>query len=1531
MAFPTQVCNTISVRLDETNYPTWVFHMQHHLRGHGLLKFVDGSHPCPSQFLVEDDGSLTNNSAAREKWMEQDSALISMLINTLSPEALTLVTGCSSSMEVWLILKQRYATVSEAHVMQLKSTLQNIQKGSDSIEKYLLKFKTVRDQLAVLGVKMSDQDVKVLILAGLPSEYGHTRQIIRGKNNIDLEEVRSLLLSAESEIELENKSSPLIQLTALLSQTVAAASTTVPAQNDKPNPLVQLTALLAQSVLGNTNAMQGMNCNNAAASTTTTHMNAYTGPVNSASQTGFMVPPSNGTPQSGFLANNGGMQGNNTTQHSQGFSQNNGYNNNGGSYSDNQGSYPQFPAQRNFSNNNNNNQRYSRGNNPNQNYNSPLICQICDKPGHGAWKCHQRNPQTQNDGSSSTIECQICKKPGHIAKTCKYRIPNNSNNHTGSSAMVACAESNHEVWLVDSGATNHMTSDLQNLQNVSSYNSNDGVQIECDKVTGNILYDGLCDQGLYPIPVYVASKLLPASKPSAFLGNKVSHSIWHKRLGHPSNVVVSSMLSKAHISVEPDKCTSLCESCLSGKFTKLPFSLSSEKSSIPFEIIHSDLWGPSPSMSFEGFKYYFTLIDECTRYTWIFPLRNKREAFPLFQVFCAFIANQYSASVKVLQTDGGGEYTSHIFKEFLAKNGISHQLSCPYTPQQNGLAERKNRHIVETALTLLNNASLPPRFWYHACAISVYLINRMPCTTLSMKSPFELLFKKLPPIDHIRVFGCTCYPLLKPYNSNKLQPKTAPCIFIGFAIGYKGFICYSPVSQKSIISRHVIFDESKFYFKSIPTHSQSNVNHTNTQSLPCSMSTPLHTNLVTQSPSVQLPHLVLHPSPPATCTTTSDTSIPESSSSSTNIDHIPTDNTIDCTPASIPMHDTIVPVEFIDTPYIPISDIVLDINPPSPDSHNRMINFLPPSNLTVNDHPMMTRSKNGIYKKKVFYAANIAATVSANEEPTSHKQAMKIPEWKHAMQDEYDALLNQGTWILVPPQQQKNIVSCKWVFKLKKNADGTIARHKARLVARGFSQEEGTDYDETFSPVVRHTTVRLFLALAAQYQWRLYQMDVKNAFLHGVLKEEIYMAQPPGFENPSCPTHVCKLIKSLYGLKQAPRAWNERFTSFLPSIGFKGSYSDPSLFIKSSAQGMVYLLLYVDDIILTGSNESEIHSVKMALQLEFEMKDLGLLHYFLGLQIDYLPSGGIFVSQSKYADDILLKAGMIGSKVCSTPCLPYAKLLRDEGPPYADVTHYRSLVGCLQYLTFTRPDLAYSVNTVCQFMQNPTEAHYAAVKRILRYLLGTTNYGLTYRSAPFELRAFSDADWAGDPNDRRSTTGFVIYIGNCPISWCSKKQHSVSRSSTEAEYRAMADTASEIFWLRHLLADISIPLPYAPVLHCDNVSALALASNPVHKSKCKHVEVDVHFTREKVMRGELTLQFVPSLDQFADIFTKGLSTAQFKHLCCNLVLGAPTTSLRGDDKVKNVAHQGLHNQGLDYTVQEQISSQPIEGSGSDLS
>ncbi|XP_017190466.1 uncharacterized mitochondrial protein AtMg00810-like [Malus domestica] len=290
------------------------------------------------------------------------------------------------------------------------------------------------------------------------------------------------------------------------------------------------------------------------------------------------------------------------------------------------------------------------------------------------------------------------------------------------------------------------------------------------------------------------------------------------------------------------------------------------------------------------------------------------------------------------------------------------------------------------------------------------------------------------------------------------------------------------------------------------------------------------------------------------------------------------------------------------------------------------------------------------------------------------------------------------------------------------------------------------------------------------------------------------MSQPPGFVNSYQPSHVCKLHKSLYSLKQAPRAWNERFTNFLPSLGFLTIYLDFFLFVKHVGHFVVILLLYVDDIIITGSATVAITDVIQALAQEFDIKYLGPLHYFLGIQIAH-HSTGLFLSQSKYVSDLLHKTDIGLSKPCNTPCLPYTRLLKDDGKPFHDPALYRNVVGALQCLTFTRPNVAFSLHQVCQFMHCPMESHFIAVKRILRYLKGTMDYGVQLSKKDLCLTAFSDADWAGDPNDRRSTIGLVVYLGSSPISWSYKKQNTVSKSSTEAEYRALSSTAAEIDWI----------------------------------------------------------------------------------------------------------------------------------------
>ncbi|KAK1561349.1 hypothetical protein QYE76_037225 [Lolium multiflorum] len=400
------------------------------------------------------------------------------------------------------------------------------------------------------------------------------------------------------------------------------------------------------------------------------------------------------------------------------------------------------------------------------------------------------------------------------------------------------------------------------------------------------------------------------------------------------------------------------------------------------------------------------------------------------------------------------------------------------------------------------------------------------------------------------------------------------------------------------------------------------------------------------------------------------------------------------------------------------------------------------------------------------------------------------------MEQEYQALLRNETWTLVPPPPRVNVIDSKWVFKVKKHSDGTIERYKARLVARGFRQRYGLDYEDTFSPVVKPTTIRLLLSIAVTRGWFLRQLDVQNAFLHGLLEEEVYMRQPPGFSDPDRPDHICRLTKALYGLKQAPRAWHARLATALRAHGFTLSAADSSLFLLQKTAVTMYLLVYVDDIILVSSSQFAATALIRSLGADFAVKDLGQLHYFLGVEVAS-RGAGLVMTQKKYSLDLLQRAGMLKCKTTTTPMSSTDKITAVDGELLSseDATVYRSIVGGLQYLMITRPDISYAVNRVCQYLQTPRDTHWSAVKRILRYVRLTVSYGLSIRPTPYGvLSAYSDADWAGSPDDRRSTGGYAVFFGSTLIAWSARKQATVSRSSTEAEYKVVANATAEIIW-----------------------------------------------------------------------------------------------------------------------------------------
>jgi hypothetical protein len=556
---------------------------------------------------------------------------------------------------------------------------------------------------------------------------------------------------------------------------------------------------------------------------------------------------------------------------------------------------------------------------------------------------------------------------------------------------------------------------------------------------------------------------------------------------------------------------------------------------------------------------------------------------------------------------------------------------------------------------------------------------------------------------------------------------------------------------------------------------------------------------------------------------------------------------------------------------------------------------------------MIPRSKNHITKPKPLPAGmicyplpkvllTIAHTTMTEPEPTCFTTAAKSPAWRKAMNLEFDALLQNQTWTLVPSHPSQNIIGCKWVFRVKRKADGSVERHKARLVAKGFHQQAGVDYEETYSPMIKPTTVRTVLSIAISSGWSLRQIDIQNVFLHGNLSEEVFMSQPLGYNHPLYPTHVCKLQKAIYGLKQVPRAWFSRLSTKLLELGFHGSRSDSSLFIYKTKFLTIYNLIYVDNIIITYSKPAAIDDLLHSLTHDFAVKDLGTLNFFLGVEVISNPHG-IILSQHRYIMDLLIRTKMSEAKPINTPMASITNLSAFEGEPFPDHTLYRSTVGALQYLALTWPDIAFTVNKLSQFMQQPLLPHWQSVKRLLRYLKNTIHFGLQiYRNSfPF-FQAFSDVDWASSRDDHRSTGSYCIFLGKNLISWSCKKQPTVAPSSTEAEYKGLTNAATEVQWLHSLLHELGHSSPSSSILWCDNIGATYLSANPVFHARTKHIEIDFHFVRDMVASKHLLVRFVSTHDQLADLLTKPLSSPQFVLLRSKLNVIPMPLDLKGSVK-----------------------------------
>jgi hypothetical protein len=506
--------------------------------------------------------------------------------------------------------------------------------------------------------------------------------------------------------------------------------------------------------------------------------------------------------------------------------------------------------------------------------------------------------------------------------------------------------------------------------------------------------------------------------------------------------------------------------------------------------------------------------------------------------------------------------------------------------------------------------------------------------------------------------------------------------------------------------------------------------------------------------------------------------------------------------------------------------------------------------------------------------------------PRNYREAMDsadFKQWEAAMKREYDSIMKNGTWKLVPRPKNAKVVKSRWVLRIKDND-----LYKARFCAKGFTQQWGEDYDETFAPVAKYASIRiLFALLAGRKNTKVHQMDVNTAFLNSDLDEVVYVEQPEGFEVPGKEDFVCLLNKALYGLKQSPRAWFQLIATVLADFDFKQCESDPCIFIHENANGeRTYIALYVDDLIIAGDNEDDINIIKQRLSERFDMKDLGIASKFLGMEIDYGSDGSIKIHQHSYIQQLLERHGMGDCTPVTTPLDTSVKLGSiHEDEASADPKEYASIVGGLMFAAcVTRPDIMCAVGQLSQFLNNPSSKHLSAAKRVLRYLRGTPTLGITYRPPPMRLQGYSDADWAGDIDTRRSTTGFVVMLNNGAVAWKSRRQPTVALSTMESEYMALTEATKELKWIKTLLTELDCKSNIdATDLFSDSQSAIALAKNPVSHARAKHIDIRHHFVREAIDDKIIWVQYIPTAEMTADSLTKALGRE--KHEKCTARMG----------------------------------------------
>ena len=966
--------------------------------------------------------------------------------------------------------------------------------------------------------------------------------------------------------------------------------------------------------------------------------------------------------------------------------------------------------------------------------------------------------------------------------------------------------------------------------------------------------------------------------------------LWHRRFGHIGLDATKEALTKDYVTgIQYDGpfTHDHCVACVVGKSPQHSYSHNSYRATKPGELIHMDICGPYPVQTPHGKNHFYIFLDDFSNFGVTDLLRVRSDAYSSFCHTENIFLRSYDAKIITVRVDGALELTKGSLGNHFAAQGIIVQRTAPYAHQQNGKAERYVRTIEEGGQTLLADSGLPMSFWGWAVLTSQYLRNRLPTSTLPANiTPIEAISHRKPDLSHLRVWGCQCFATIPPELRSKAGPRRFEAIFIGYEEHRVGWLIRD-LHGRVHFSRDVIFNEDLSGRLGVPRSISSRVRTASVSSPDRPVRTRIQT-VAGRDYDIALKLKQARALERAKARAMLASSVFYGGVGSGSV---------------LAKDDDISDMTLADfVSYLAASDF------PAPAETDSILSHEP-----------------DVVRAHCFSAGHrrLSSTSSdLSKEPISYNDAVARPDadaWRAAMEREKTSLAEMGAFEEVDLPKGERLIGLKWVYAYKKNAEGVNVLEKARVVAQGFTQRPG-QFDETYAPVAKMTSVRILLTWAAVQDLEIYQFDCKTAFLHAKLRHPIFARQFPGYTFTN-PDKVLRIKVALYGLRQSAYEFYTLFMSLILDLGmtrcevdhgvFSGEWLSPpdsSITMPSNGDPLrIYTPIHVDDGLAITNSPSLYQWFLATLRRKLLIVDLGTCSKFLSVVITRdRPGRRLWMSSHIYLHDLLAEWGLLSATYPKTP-FPQNITTQSTAPSNAlpqisdaDLTvTYQRIVGCLMYLAVsTRPDIAYYAMWLGQFSAKPSRFHMLTAKHVLRYLGGTRFLALSLGNSPSpfpeSLQGFmqnmgcSDADWASDASDRKSISGYSFFFFGSLVSWSAVKQKSIALSSTEAKYYAMTHAFKEALWLRLFLGFLKLPVPHPFPILSDNQAACALSQSTAISARSKHIDIRHHFIRAHVQDGSFTTTWVPTADMPADIFTKPLSSILFLRHRAVLGLSVPS-------------------------------------------